>query len=127
MSETIQKNNRQLKSFWIQDGTDFICNLGLMDKAIVVKKFWANGMGGDTFYAIAQASYFPFTDEQYRMRFDNHFDCCELAEKHILDWMESVFNHGLKVTALDSPVESFFGDGGIGDNPFPLDKPRVNC
>lgn len=84
--ETIKK----LKPFWRQDGWDFIADLGLMKKAIVVRKFATDLSGKDTYYAIGQASYFPFTHEQYTARFNDPYDACMLAEKHIKDWFDSL-------------------------------------
>ena len=86
MSETLKK----LKPFWRQDGTDFYADLGLMKKAIVVRKFATDLSGKDTYYAIGQASYFPFTHEQYTTRFEDAYDACMLAENHIKDWFKSL-------------------------------------
>ncbi len=86
MEETIKK----LKPFWRQDGWDFIADLGIMDKAIVIRKCAADLSGKNPYYVIGQASYFPFTHEQYSTRFNDPYDACMLAEKHIQDWFKSL-------------------------------------
>lgn len=83
-------NNRKLKPFWRQDGADFIADVGVMKKAIVIRRFTTDIHLMNTYYAIAHASYFPFTDEQYEIRFHNYIDACELAERHILTWLNSI-------------------------------------
>lgn len=94
-------SNRKLKSFWTQDGTDFVANIGIMKKAIVVRKY------RETFgcyYSISICSYFPFTDAQYKIKFDNYFDACELAENHLKHWIESIFMADFN--KLDSDLNS---------------------
>jgi len=86
MSETLKK----LKPFWRQDGWDFIADLGLMKKAIIIRKFASDLSGKNAYYAIGQASYFPFTHEQYSAKFNDPYDACMLAEKHIQDWFKSL-------------------------------------
>lgn len=86
MSETLKK----LKPFWRQDGADIIADLGLMKKAIVVRKFASDLSGKNSYYAIGQASYFPFTHEQYTAKFNDPYDACMLAENHIKDWFNSL-------------------------------------
>ncbi len=110
MSETIKK----LKPFWRQDGWDFIADLGLMKKAIVIRKFASDMSGKNTYYAIGQASYFPFTHEQYTTRFEDAYDACMLAENHIRDWFNSLMvsennmlENGLK---LDEGIKKLSGE-----------------
>lgn len=86
MSEILKK----LKPFWVQDGTDFYANLGIMKKAIVVRKFTNDLSEKNAWYSIGQSSYFPFTHEQYTARFDDPYDACMLAENHIKDWFNSL-------------------------------------
>jgi hypothetical protein len=110
MSETLKK----LKPFWRQDGADFIADLGYMKKAIVVRKFASDLSGKNAYYAIGQASYFPFKDEQYNTRFPYAYDACMLAENHIKDWFKSLLvndggmlENGLK---LDEGTKKLLGD-----------------
>lgn len=86
MDETLKK----LKPFWTKEGWDYVANLGIMQRAIVVRKFASDLSGKNSYYAIGQASYFPFTHEQYSARFDDPYDACMLAEKHIQDWFNSL-------------------------------------
>lgn len=86
MDETLKK----LKPFWTKEGWDYVANLGIMQRAIVVRKFASDLSGKNSYYAIGQASYFPFTHEQYSSRFDDPYDACMLAEKHIQDWFKSL-------------------------------------
>lgn len=86
MEETIKK----LKPFWRQDGSDFIADLGIMKKAIVIRKCATDSSLKNTFYVIGQASYFPFTHDQYTARFEDAYDACMLAENHIKDWFKSL-------------------------------------
>lgn len=86
MDETLKK----LKPFWTKEGWDYVANLGIMQRAIVVRKFASDLSGKNAYYAIGQASYFPFTHEQYTARFNDPYDACMLAEKHIQDWFNSL-------------------------------------
>jgi len=83
-------DHQKLSSNWRQDGADFICDLGSMKKAIIVRRFTNDIHLMNTYYAIAQASYFPFTDEQYNTRFNNSQDACMLGENHIINWFNSI-------------------------------------
>lgn len=110
MSETLKK----LKPFWRQDGWDFIADLGLMKKAIVIRKFASDMSGKNAYYAIGQASYFPFTHEQYKAEFNDPYDACMLAENHIRDWFNSLMvsennmlENGLK---LDEGTKKLSGE-----------------
>lgn len=96
MDETLKK----LKPFWSKEGWDYVANLGIMQRAIVVRKFASDLSGKNSYYAIGQASYFPFTHEQYSARFDDPYDACMLAEKHIQDWFNSL------VIAENKTIES---------------------
>lgn len=88
---------RKLKSYWVEDGGDYVCNLGIMSQAVKVKIFSDNG---ERYYSIGHSSYFPFYKEQYNLRFDNYFDCCELAENHIMNWLRSIMTDAFPLDVL---------------------------
>ena len=88
----LPQEKRKIKSFWRKDGTDYIASLGRLNKAIVVRYFtpkFPSVIGG--YYAIANASFLPFTDEEHKTKFDEATDCCEFAESIVLEWMQSLF------------------------------------
>jgi len=91
--------NRALKPFWRSDGMDWIADLNEMKKAVVVA-FYTPSMD-DNYYSISPRSYFPFTDAQYRRKYDNYYDCCVYAESIILDWVKSLLLNEKDVTLLD--------------------------
>jgi hypothetical protein len=84
----LNNQGQAIKSFWKQDGRDYIADLGNMTKAIVVCYY--TPIIGVPYYAISPRSYFPFTDEQNKRRFNNAHTCCLWAEDLVLDWMKSL-------------------------------------
>ncbi len=93
----------KLKSFWKPDGLDFRADLGIMKNAIVVKLFKETLCSKESFYSIAIASFFPFPDEYYKMKFDSYIECCEMAESYVLDWMRSLLVNSPVIDVLSLP------------------------
>jgi len=83
-------NKTKLKPFWRDDGLDFRADLGIMKNAIVIRLCKVDFLDQNWFYQISVSSYFAFPDSYYEMKFDNYLDCCELAEKYILQWINSI-------------------------------------
>lgn len=90
-------NHQKINKNWRRDGSDLILDLGIMKKAIIVRRFTKDGLFSgsniskeNVLYGIGQASYFPFTHDQYIARFNNPHDACLLAENHIKDWFNSI-------------------------------------
>lgn len=80
------------KRIWHKEGTDYVCNLGSLKRAIVIRLFTPNfpSMVGK-YYGIAHASFLPFNKEEHARKFDDPIDCMEFAESVVLDWMQSLF------------------------------------
>ncbi len=120
---------KQLKPFWRQDGLDFIADLGSMTKAVVIRACSTSFFGGKLFYAIGEASYFPFTKELYEKKFDTHFEACEAAEQFIIDWLKELFNMELRpqlptvrnfepsLNPLDSITDHYTEERGFDGRP----------
>jgi len=87
-----QKRKGNIKSFWRQDGMDWMAHLGDFERAIVVTYFTPKFPSTDGgYYAIGKRSFFPFTNEQHDTKFNNHFDCIEYAESILLKFVQSLF------------------------------------
>lgn len=85
-------SHRDLKHFWRLEGMDWIADLPEMKKAIVVAYYTPNFPSHEgNYYAISPRSYFPFTDDDNKIRFDNYYDCCVHAESIILNWIKALF------------------------------------
>ena len=91
-------HTRTLKSCWRQDDNDFIADLGTIPKSVIVACIIS--LKGH-YYCISKRSYFPFTREQYDMRFNNHFDAIDVAEKHIVGFVQSLFPKAEEQHLLD--------------------------
>lgn len=98
-SISIQQNHEN-KTYWEQDGNDFILHLGTMRKAIVVAAYSdakKDGLIGACltnkirYYSISPRSYFPFDSKDYERKFDNSEDCKKHAITCVKNWLESVF------------------------------------
>ena len=87
-----EKTERKIKPFWRKDGTDYIARLGRLDKAIVIRFFSPlYPIKNTSYYAIANASFLPFTKEEHDKKFDDPIDCIEFAESIVLEWVQSLF------------------------------------
>jgi hypothetical protein len=85
-------SNTELKHFWRSNGMDWIADLPEMEKAIVVTYYTPNFPSHDGhYYSISPRSFFPFTDNDNKTRFDNYYDCCVYAESIILNWIKALF------------------------------------
>lgn len=107
----LNKETRKIKSFWRQDGTDFIAKLGKLDRAIVIRLFTPKFPSlKEGYYAIANASFLPFTDKEHRTKFKDAIDCIEFAESIVLDWVKSLFVN-------DEPIgkKSLEGHNNVSD------------
>jgi hypothetical protein len=105
MSQIQKTQNKGLKPFWRSDGMDFIADLGEMKKAIVVAFY--TPIGRKNYYSISPRSYFPFTDSQHYMKFDDYKECCEYSESIIKDWVQSLFNEGHDLKSITSDQAPF--------------------
>ncbi len=70
-------------SCWRPDGTDYICDLPELPKAIVIAYYHGN------YYKISIRSWFPFQDAQYDKRYSNPQEAIRDAEKVILKFISS--------------------------------------
>jgi len=86
----VSKLTRPIKNIWRQEGTDFICDLTTMKRAVVVRLF--TPVFNTPYYAIALASYFPFTEEHQAKKFDNPNDCIDYSEEIIISWIKSILS-----------------------------------
>lgn len=92
LTSATKKASRTIKSFWRQDGHDYMATMGGFDRAIVVTYFTPNFPSfSGAYYGIGDRSYFPFKNEQHAKRFDNPFDCIEFAESIVLKFVQSLF------------------------------------
>ncbi|HWY13069.1 MAG TPA: hypothetical protein VN026_17160 [Bacteroidia bacterium] len=93
-----QKKETKIKDVWTKDGRDYICSLGRLKKAIVIRYFtpmFPSEIG--SYYAIAHASFLPFTDKEHATKFNDPIECIEFAESIVLEWMQSLFVNDEKV------------------------------
>ena len=81
---------KELKHFWRKDGRDFIADVGIVKKAVVISYCvpslieTANG-----WYKISNRGEFCFPAHYYHIRFDDHFEAVEMAESFIFDFSQN--------------------------------------
>jgi hypothetical protein len=89
----------EMNPMWVQDGKDFILDLGTIKKAAIVALYGTWDSDSNMFYAISPRSFFPFTNEQQDVRFEVKSEddkksasikATKLAEKIIVEWLNSI-------------------------------------
>jgi hypothetical protein len=85
----IKSQNNGLKNFWRKDGHDYIADIGTMKKAVIIR-YYLGGAIRNNYYSISEASYFPFSKEQYDQRFDTPEPAMALAESVLKEWVQSL-------------------------------------
>ncbi len=95
----------KLKHFWRRDGHDFIADIGIMSKAIVVTYCVPSLLdSANGWYKISNRSYFPFPDEYYKKEFKDPFEVIALAETYIRDWVRSLLIASDTINSPDQDV-----------------------
>lgn len=83
----ISGNNKPFYG-WYKEGSDAICNLGQMRKAVLVRKM----LGIDKYY-ISEGSYYPFSRDVYEMRFDTLEEAVNIANNILVKWLSETYKN----------------------------------
>jgi len=77
-----------------KNGYNYDVDLGNMHQAIVIgwEKYFPFKEQAEGYYIKIQ-SFFPFTDEQRKVRYNSAEECLNEAFKIVRDWMQSVLNY----------------------------------
>lgn len=88
----IREIKQSMEYCWVNDRHRIVLHLGKMRNAVVIHESLTRGK----YYKIGLASFFPFTDEIYKMKIETLEEAKLIASKYILDWLTET-NLALKI------------------------------
>lgn len=88
----IRETKQSMEYCWVNDRHRIVLHLGKMRNAVVIHESITIGK----YYKIGLASFFPFTDEIYKMKIETLEEAKLIASKYILDWLTET-NLALKI------------------------------
>lgn len=88
----IRETKQSMEYCWVNDRHRIVLHLGKMRNAVVIHESTTIGK----YYKIGLASFFPFTDEIYKMNIETLEEAKLIASKYILDWLTET-NLALKI------------------------------